>query len=126
MTRLKVLRQSPCGLGSWDGNRSLGNHPCQSKLTRGTPLLLRELLELVDNPEVGRKVLLAVPRNRLSVVAVLEIGCALVSSGQDALTERREGDNGDTELLGSIDQTVLLVVGEPRAVLDLQGVDVCD
>lgn len=84
----KVLREPVGGLGSRDGNCSLCNYPSQSQLTRGTSLLLRELLELVHDSHVGGKVLLVEPRDGLSKVAVLEIGCALDGSSQDSLAER--------------------------------------
>jgi hypothetical protein len=46
-------------------------------------------------------------------------------AGENTLSERRVGDNGHAKLPCSCDEIILLVVDEPRRILDLQGIDMC-
>lgn len=44
-------------------------------------------------------------------------------AGEYTLAQRRVGNDADTKLFGGIDQAVVFMVGKPRRVLDLEGVD---
>lgn len=128
--RAQVLLQILNLLRSWNREDviSLRHQPRQRQLTSRAPLLPRQLLDAVHQPQVLREVLLAETRGELAEVALLKVGGGFVLAGEDAAAERRIGDGGDAELAtgGKERDLGLLDVGGERRVLDLHGVDVVD
>lgn len=122
--RPKVLDQSPLIPGTGNRNGALCNHPSKRQLTRRASLLICELLELVDDPHILPEQLFLEPRDGTPNVSFGELVGRGELASKNTLAEGRVGNDGDTELLSSVDETVLLVVREPRRVLDLEGVDV--
>ena len=124
--RPKVLLEPLRLLGPRNRNRSLGNHPSQRQLPRRAPLLLRKLLELVDDTHVLAQQLFGEPGNSTPDITLRKLVDRSELASEDAFAEWGVGDDGHAELARGGDETVLLVVGEPGRVFDLEGVDMGD
>src|SRR5918994_1790793 len=110
------------GAGDRNDPRLLGKQPGDRDLGTRHPLLGRDLAEHLDQGLVRLPGLRREARNDVAEVGTVERRVLVDRARQEALAERAEGDEADTELLESR-QDLLLGLSPPQRIFALEGSD---